>query len=571
MTYNDGWPVEITSSDGTYGWQATPMALDIAAIQAIYGANTTYASGSDTYVLPDANGSGTFWSCIWDTAGIDTISHAGGTNAAVINLNDAPLAEDAPNAGGFVSYADGIVGGFTIANGVMIENAIGGNAADHITGNEGNNSLSGGAGNDTILGEDGDDTLIGGLGTDYLYGGNDNDVFEGNGGNDSIYGGAGNDVVAESLLSETSSEFANGGDGTDTIVFTDYTTLADFLFAVEFVDLGGGQIAIRETGNLSNQVIVEEFENIGVGTSASVIAEIDTIANLMAADAFNIVTGTPGFDSLTGTGGADAVSLLAGSDYFDARDGDDSVNGGIGWDEIHGGIGNDLIEGMDGYDVLYGDQGDDTIYGNNGRDTLYGGDGNDYINGGKNPDLIHGDAGNDSIEGKAGADTIYGGSGNDDLNGNAGTDTVFGDAGDDIIRGGISHDMLFGGLDDDSVYGQGGRDTLYGGSGNDLVNGGGGNDTLSGNEGDDTLFGGTGEDVFIFDSGSDVITDYNRFADTIYISASLLVEAVPDGNDILNYATTVGNHVVLDFGNGNVLTINNLIDANLLVDEIVYI
>ncbi|WP_420860282.1 M10 family metallopeptidase [Marivivens marinus] len=571
MSYNDGWQTEYpTFFDANYGWQATPMALDIAAIQELYGANTTHASGNDTYNMPDANGAGTFWSCIWDTGGNDTISHAGGTNAAVINLNDAPLAADPANAGGFVSYADGIIGGFTIANGVMIENAIGGNAADHITGNEGNNSLNGGAGNDTILGEDGDDTLIGGLGTDYLYGGADNDIFEGNGGDDTVYGGTGNDILVEALLSETSSEFANGGDGTDTVVFTGFSTLDQLLAAIEFVDLGGGQIAVRETGNTGNEIILEAFENIGVGTSASSILESDTIANLIAADAFNPIEGTPGYDSLTGTSGADSVTLRAGSDYFDGGDGADSVDGGIGWDEIHGGLGNDFIEGKDGYDQLYGDAGNDTLFGNNGRDTVYGGDGDDTIDGGKNPDLLYGDADNDTISGKSGADTIYGGTGNDDLNGNAGTDTVYGDAGDDVIWGGISHDDLFGGLDNDSIYGQNGFDDLFGGDGNDFLNGGGGNDTLNGDAGDDTLYGGAGDDVFIFDSGADVITDYDPTRDTIQIDSSLLVEAVPDGNDILNYASTVGDHVVLDFGSGNVLTINNLIDANLLVDEIVY-
>ena len=63
----------------TYFQAYGPMALDIAAIQAIYGANTTYASGNTVYTLPTTNGIGTGWKSIWDTGGVDTISGAGAT------------------------------------------------------------------------------------------------------------------------------------------------------------------------------------------------------------------------------------------------------------------------------------------------------------------------------------------------------------------------------------------------------------------------------------------------------------------------------------------------------------
>ncbi|RYG92644.1 hypothetical protein EU803_00630 [Loktanella sp. IMCC34160] len=268
MSYNDGWPAEITSGDYTYGWQATPMALDIAAIQAIYGANTTYASGSDTYVLPDANGSGTFWSCIWDTAGIDTISHAGGTNAAVINLNDAPLAADPANAGGFVSYADGIVGGFTIANGVMIENAIGGNGNDHITGNEGDNSISGGMGDDRALGGFGDDAVLGEVGNDRLSGGSGDDLIYAGDGNDHISGGSGNDVLDggsgdDWILGGDGDDALYGGSGSDVFVFLDMTAstqdvIHDFEDGVDLIQMSlnaylgqsaeAGDILIQQDG-----------------------------------------------------------------------------------------------------------------------------------------------------------------------------------------------------------------------------------------------------------------------------------------------------------------------------------
>src|SRR5205814_2028738 len=59
MSYNPGWPSEFPSHTNlSYGWQATPMALDIAAIQTLYGPNTTTALGDNVYTLPTVNSTG---------------------------------------------------------------------------------------------------------------------------------------------------------------------------------------------------------------------------------------------------------------------------------------------------------------------------------------------------------------------------------------------------------------------------------------------------------------------------------------------------------------------------------
>ena len=163
MSYNDGWATQFPTHDYEgegvgYGWQGTPMALDIAAIQTIYGANLSYASGNNSYGLPQMNSSGTFWKCIWDTDGVDEITNETSSIGSTINLNAAPLSGS--NAGGYVSYGDGILGGFTIANGVMIENAVGGSGHDTLVGNSANNRLTGNLGDDTLIGGIGDDTAI---------------------------------------------------------------------------------------------------------------------------------------------------------------------------------------------------------------------------------------------------------------------------------------------------------------------------------------------------------------------------------------------------------------------------
>jgi serralysin len=54
----------------------------------------------------------------------------------------------------------GISGGFTIANGVVIENAVGGAGNDKLTGNAAANKLTGGGGQDTLTGREGADTFI---------------------------------------------------------------------------------------------------------------------------------------------------------------------------------------------------------------------------------------------------------------------------------------------------------------------------------------------------------------------------------------------------------------------------
>lgn len=198
MSYNDGWDTGTgLSASYDYGWQSGPMAFDIAAIQFLYGANTTYRAGSDTYVLPGANGAGTAWTCIWDAGGTDAITYSGAGNA-IINLTAATL-DNSPTGGGAPSYVEGVIGGFTIANGVVVENATGGSGNDIITGNAAANTLTGNGGNDT---------LIGGLGFDKLFGGD---------GNDTIYWDPADDLA--NVL---------GGNGTDTLWVLDQVAPTSF-------------------------------------------------------------------------------------------------------------------------------------------------------------------------------------------------------------------------------------------------------------------------------------------------------------------------------------------------------
>ncbi|WP_310626677.1 Ig-like domain-containing protein, partial [Limnohabitans sp.] len=125
-------------------------AFDIAALQRLYGANTQTNSGDDLYVL-GVNASST----IWDTGGNDTLSAAGATASAVLDLRAATLGNEV-GGGGFLSYINAPILGkiryaTTLAQGVVIENAIGTNSADILIANAADNHLTGGFGADKFV------------------------------------------------------------------------------------------------------------------------------------------------------------------------------------------------------------------------------------------------------------------------------------------------------------------------------------------------------------------------------------------------------------------------------------
>ncbi len=125
--------------------------------------------------------------------GTDTVTYVRSTVAVDINLTRAA------QVGG---HAQGDVL-------ILIENIVGSNLNDILTGDAGANLLDGGAGNDILRGGGGSDRLLGGAGNDTLNGGL---------GDDALTGGAGNDFYA----------FDVRGFGIDTIVdFQDGRDLLD--------------------------------------------------------------------------------------------------------------------------------------------------------------------------------------------------------------------------------------------------------------------------------------------------------------------------------------------------------
>ncbi len=281
MSYNDSALVNASN------YPVTPMIYDIAAMQYLYGANMAFNAGDSNYTF---NGSTTAQT-LWDGGGFDTIQVAGFTGNTTIDLNSG--INNATSIGGARIW---------IAFNANIENAIGNNGNDRITGNALGNHLYGSGGLDTINGGAGNDLIFGGNGvtdptdaSDLIFGGSGVDEIYGNGGNDTIYGGA----------SET--------DGSDA---------ADLVYG----GLGVDFIA----GNAGNDTIY------GGGSTTDPFDQGDTIF------------GGLGNDLIYGNGGGDQIFGSVGND---------TMHGGLGDDQyrISSGEGQDLILFFEGAGVAGGD------------------------------------------------------------------------------------------------------------------------------------------------------------------------------------------------------------------------
>ena len=397
MTYNSGWHERDEPISHEFGTSGSLMALDIAMLQLIYGANTTTNSGNDTYALPEANQIGTYYSTIWDTGGVDEITY-GGSDDAVINLNAATL-QNATGGGGYMSHAGEIQGGYSIANGVVIENASGGSGNDTITGNAAHNRLSGNAGNDTISGGAG------------------NDVIEGGAGGDTLDGGAGFDTLL----------YAASNEGVT-------------------VTLNHGAAASVSGGHASGDSATG-FENV-IGSVHADTLTGDTAANLLS--------GGGGNDRIFGGGGNDTLSGGEGFDALYGGAGDDTIDGGARGDLIGGGAGADTLDGGDGYDTLVYVGSDAGVRVWLGGNQVSGGHAEgdtitsfENVMGSGHDDRLIGSYQVNRIEGGAGDDVIAGYNGNDTLLGGDGRDIIYGNNDDDRLVGGAGRDILYGGADND--------------------------------------------------------------------------------------------------------------------------
>ena len=275
-------------------------AYDIYALQQMYGTNSSHNSGDTTYTLSDYSWG---YQSIWDAGGTDTISHAGQSTSAVIDLTAATLSTDAYSGGGW-SYTSAQTFGISVANGVVIENATGGSGNDTLTGNSGNNVLDGGSGNDIIDGNGGTDTVVfsdtkANVITSFGYHHNNTSaiVIEGTYGTDTI----------------TDCENIQFSDGTVSVadLKTEYASSYKPLFA-------------NATSGEASFMMADTYSGAVSGIQWQYLAQIGTDAN--------VVVGSTGNDFMNLLGGDDAAVGGAGDDILDGGRGSNFLTGGSGTD-----------------------------------------------------------------------------------------------------------------------------------------------------------------------------------------------------------------------------------------------
>lgn len=147
----------------------------------------------------------------------DLFNDKDGPNSYAANLarlnaeQQALLKRSAEGIAGYPSTMKDLNGGFTIAAGVIIENASGGGGNDTITGNAANNTLEGREGNDQINGYLGADILIGGAGRDVFIYENKDDSSATKGEMDTIIGFTSSDRISFSGLEASINQELNLG------------------------------------------------------------------------------------------------------------------------------------------------------------------------------------------------------------------------------------------------------------------------------------------------------------------------------------------------------------------------
>lgn len=379
----------------------------------------------------------------------------------------------------------------TLAAIVNIENVLGSDLRDSITGDAKNNLLVGRAGDDTIRGGEGDDVISGGAGFDDLD------------------GGAGIDTISYALDGGDRNAGSNGA-------------------GVE-INLDYQAVYSRASGNQIDRIA--NFEN-AIGSDGN-----DRLTGTAQA---NLLAGSKGSDALYGGSGNDTLSGGWGTDTLRGGADADTVDYRLDGDEAAGHAGQGfIIDLRAGRTTTVADPNLVTDYLEE-IENVIGSNANDIIRGNDLANLLVGADGNDSISGDAGADVLSGGKGRDTLDGGEGIDTanltgddtggalavdlekeavydltdfflngpvqdvvrnienVITGGGDDYIYGNAQNNVLITGKGGDYAEGRQGNDTLVGGDGFDYLYGGGDNDLLSGGSGDDRLYGDAGIDTVAF-------------------------------------------------------------------------
>ena len=345
--------------------------------------------------------------------GADWVNYAGSEDGITIYLSDDPI-----------YTSDGWADGDELSG---INNLIGSNEADDLSGNSAANIIRGGGGDDTITGEEGEDTLQGGYG---------NDMLQGNEGADTIDGGAGTEDIA--LYGNSSGK--------------------------------GVRVSLLLQGQGQKQI---DFDGTHGFTANDNEAVGDTLTNI------ENLQGSIYDDWLTGDDNDNEIQGGNGNDRLEGNAGDDALYGGFNDDALYGGEGDDFLEGGLGADILDGGDGEDTAYYDSyPPPTFRRGVRVDLSNTGAQQDFETNSFGFTANDNEAVGDVL---TNIENLDGSSLNDWLTGNSKNNILRGLAGNDRLEGGADADTLEGGLGADTLVGGADADtyLFNAGDGTDTIT--------------------------------------------------------------------------------------------
>ncbi|MDP4595117.1 MAG: zinc-dependent metalloprotease [Beijerinckiaceae bacterium] len=403
---------------------STYSLYDIAALQYLYGSNTT-SVGNQTYAfLPDDP----VYITISDSGPNNTIDLSALTGANTVDLqgggrSDLAITQSLPFS---INNQYNGTGALTIGYSAQVANVIGGSGADHVNGNSINNTIASGTGNDTINGLAGNDWLTPGAGSDMVDGGADVDMVS--------FSDLGQAVNA-SLLNG----IATSGPDTDTLSNLENITGTIYSDVLEgdaganrlrglggydwFVGTGGGDLFEGGTGfdtasyqNATGGVVVNLLTNAGTYGQASGDS-YDSIENVTGSSYADIIYGGAGTNNLRGLGGYDTfVGSVGGRERYDGGTGSDTVTYFLSTSGVNASL--NL-----GYGYGYGGDARLDLY--TSIENLTGTAHNDILIGDGGSNILRGLAGNDTLSGAGGTDHFTGGRGNDEIDGGAGSDYAY--------------------------------------------------------------------------------------------------------------------------------------------------
>jgi Ca2+-binding RTX toxin-like protein len=439
------------------------------------------------------------------------------SNGTVGRFADAALAEQAYSALAYSSSAAAVVS-YGGAN-AFVQKATGAVSLSLTTA-----SYAGYSNLVDFIGNAGNDNVTGSAAANILYGGGGADTLLGLGGDDTVFADAA-DLASGNL---------QGGDGYDSLVYSDAASL------------------ILDASSRSFELVKGGTGNDRLTVSASVLGQegvlfIGDTGNdwLQGAEGNDTLIGGAGIDSLLGGNGDDVFF----ADYDDLASG--TLQGGAGFDTI--GFDTTTPLTLDlfgrGFEIAFGGSGNDYLYTSStafwvNHVYLYGEEGNDILVGG---------AGHDFLVGGAGADTFTGGAGDDvfvidrydalsAINGGGGSyekgDTIVFDDSTALyipklyslnVRGavgGTANDTVYASRTDSDYWREKADNFLAGGPGSDYLYGGAGRDVYTWNPGDgadtfhDRDYGETRGDVVHLGEGvapEEVTIESVQGVQTIYI------------------------------------------------------